>query len=96
MLALESCASLQLPQTSSSSPNRKSSDITGTMLHDTESNVPGHSVPLSRHHSGAEVARVVLHQRLRRIAGTHPAALLGVLEFWLGPQAAPDSADRTA
>jgi hypothetical protein len=66
------------------------------MLHETEPHVPGRGVPLARHHSGAEVARVVLYQRLHRIARTQPAALLGVLEFWLGPQAAADAADRPA
>jgi hypothetical protein len=64
------------------------------MNRDTQSNATSRPAMCERHRSsGAEVARMVLHRRLNRTAHRDPAAILGVLAYWLGPQDAgePDA-----
>jgi hypothetical protein len=64
------------------------------MNHDAPADTRHESKVLERHRTrGADAARVVLFRRLNRTARDNPAAVLGVLAWWLGPH---DSAEPDA
>jgi hypothetical protein len=57
------------------------------MNRDAKSNARSQPITLEHHRTNdADGARVVLFRRLNRTARDNPAAVLGVLAYWLGPQ----------